>query len=166
MDQRSAGGEPSTAGVLARPILMFPVALLIGLSLDHVVLLPFPFPRESTAHWITAALAGAMLFAGILTFVAGARAFAQASTPLPTNRPTSSLVTTGIYRWSRNPIYVALLFIYVSVGLLVRSSWIMLWIIPLWLIVRYGVVSVEELYLQTRFGEDYVSYKRQVRRWL
>jgi protein-S-isoprenylcysteine O-methyltransferase Ste14 len=85
---------------------------------------------------------------------------------VPTNQPTSALVSTGVHGWSRNPIYVGLFLIYVGVGLAVRSVWALILTLPLAITIRYGVVAREEAYLERRFGDVYRDYKRRVRRWL
>src|SRR5437899_12878461 len=90
---------PRIAGVIARPILLFPAALLLGFALDHLLRLPFPISRISMVHWISAIVAGSLILIGIAVFAAGARSLSRAATPLPTNQPARALVTTGIYSW-------------------------------------------------------------------
>jgi protein-S-isoprenylcysteine O-methyltransferase Ste14 len=160
--QDSAG----SAGVVARPILLFPAALVLGFVLDHLLHLPSPIPRTSTLHWISAVVAGLLMLIGITVFAAGVRSFRRAATPLPTNKPTTALVTTGIYRWTRNPIYLAFFLAYAGIGLVVRSPWILILSVPLAVIICYGVVAREEAYLDRRFGDTYRDYKIFVRRWL
>lgn len=158
--------ESGTASVVARPILCFPLALLIGLGLDHLLPLPQLIPRAGALHSIGAVAAGAMILSGVALFVAGVRNFTRAATPVPTNRPARVLVTGGVHRWSRNPIYLGLLLLYAGVGTAVRSPWIMVLLLPLAAFIRYGVVAREEVYLERRFGEAYREYKAHVRRWL
>lgn len=164
------GGGPAIAGVIARPILMFPAALLLGFALEHLVpLLPF-IPRISLERWIGAGIAGALALIGIAIFAAGVRGFKRAETPLPTNQPVRALVTTGVYRWTRNPIYLAFFLVYCGIGLddyfVHGGPWILTFVVPLALIMRYGVVAREEAYLEQRFGNAYRDYKAHVRRWL
>jgi protein-S-isoprenylcysteine O-methyltransferase Ste14 len=157
---------PAIAGVIARPILMFPASQLLGFALERLLRLPFPFPRISLVHWVSAFIAGALIIIGIAIFTAGVRGFSRAATPLPTNQPARALVTTGIYRWTRNPIYLAFFLVYVGIGIIVRNPWILMLVLPLAVIVRYGVVAREEAYLERRFGDSYRDYKARVRRWL
>jgi protein-S-isoprenylcysteine O-methyltransferase Ste14 len=158
--------DAETAGVVARPTLLFPATLVLGFVLDHLLRFPFPIASASTLHWLSAGIAGSLILIGIAVFAAGARSFRRAATPLPTNQPASALVTTGIYRWTRNPIYVAFFLVYVGIGLVVRSPWILVLAIPLAIIIRYGVVAREEAYLERRFGDAYRAYRASVRRWL
>ena len=94
------------------------------------------------------------------------RALAQAHTAVDPRHPTTTLVTTGPFRYSRNPIYLALTLLYLGVALLVNALWIVLLVVPSVLVIRYGVIAREEAYLTRMFGEAYRQYMRQVRRWL
>src|SRR5262245_65856587 len=87
-----------TAGVIARPPLLFLAALLLGFVSDH--LLPLPFLVPSVAHWISAILAGCLILVGIGIFTASIRSFSRASTPVPSNQPTRALGTTGTHAWN------------------------------------------------------------------
>ena len=164
-DVRDDSG-PAIAGVIARPILMFPAALLLGFGLEHLLRLPSPISRIGMLHWISAAVAGSLIVIGIAVFAAGVRGFSRAATPLPTNQPARALVTTGVYRWTRNPIYLAFFLVYGCIGIAVRSPWILILALPLAVIMRYGVVAREEAYLERRFGDAYRDYRARVRRWL
>ena len=157
---------PGIAGVIARPILLFPIALLLGFALDHLLRPRFPISRISMAHWISAIIAGCLILIGIAVFTAGVRGFSHAATPLPTNQPARALVTSGVYRWTRNPIYLAFFLVYGGLGMVVRSPWILILTLPLIITIRYGVVAREETYLERRFGDSYRDYKARVRRWL
>jgi len=81
-------------------------------------------------------------------------------------KPTTALVTEGPFRYSRNPIYLALTLLYVGVALLINALWILLLVVPAVLVLRYGVIAREEAYLTRKFGEAYRQYMAQVRRWL
>jgi protein-S-isoprenylcysteine O-methyltransferase Ste14 len=160
------GSDANTARAVARPPLLFLVALLLGFVSDHLLRLPFPISRIGLAHWISAIVAGLLIFIGIAVFAAGIRNFASAETPVQGTMPTRALVTTGIHGWSRNPIYLGMFLIYIGIGLVVRSPWILILTLPLAITMRYGVVAREEAYLDRRFGDAYRDYKARVRRWL
>jgi protein-S-isoprenylcysteine O-methyltransferase Ste14 len=160
------GGDAETARAIARPPLLFLVALLLGFIADHVLPLPFPISRIGLAHWISAITAGFVIFVGIGVFVGGVRNFSGAETPVQGTMPTRALVTTGIHGWSRNPIYLGMFLIYIGIGLVVRSPWILILTVLLAVTMRYGVVAREETYLERRFGDAYRDYKARVRRWL
>jgi protein-S-isoprenylcysteine O-methyltransferase Ste14 len=160
--------DAGTAGVIARPPLLFLASLLLGFVSDHLLPLPmlFPVSRSGLVHWISATIGGSLILIGIAFFAAGIRNFASRATPVPTNEPTRALVSTGIHGWSRNPIYLGMFLVYVGIGIVVRSPWVLILALPLAITIRYGVVAREEAYLERRFGDAYRDYKARVRRWL
>lgn len=167
MDESAQRAEPpDTPGVVVRPPFLVLGALLTGAAMDHLLPLTFPISRPSPAHWISAVLAGLMVFGGAALTVAGIRNFVGAATPVPGNQPVRVLVTTGIHGWSRNPIYVGMVLFVVGIGLVTRSSWILLLALPVAITLRYGVIAREEAYLERRFGDTYRDYRARVRRWL
>jgi protein-S-isoprenylcysteine O-methyltransferase Ste14 len=153
--------DRATPGVIARPPLLFVGALLIGLIADR--LLPLPLPGTAPAHWV---IGGLLILTGLALATAGIRNFSRAETPVRSIHPTRALVTTGIHRWSRNPIYLGMFLLYAGIGLAAQSPWALILTLPLAITVRYGVVAREETYLERRFGDAYRNYKARVRRWL
>lgn len=81
-------------------------------------------------------------------------------------KPTRYMITTGLYAWSRNPIYTSLCLLTISVGLFFNNLWILLSFIPAAVLVYYSAIKKEEAYLEKKFAEDYLRYKARVRRWL
>jgi protein-S-isoprenylcysteine O-methyltransferase Ste14 len=158
--------DSGTAGAIARPPVLFLAALLLGFVMDHLLPLPPPVPGSGTAHWIGVIVAGCLILIGIAAFGTGIRNFTRAATPVQGTRRTRALVTRGIHGWSRNPIYLGMFLVYGSIGIVVRSPWILILLLPLALTIRYGVVAREEAYLERRFGKAYRDYKARVRRWL
>lgn len=154
---------PATAGVIARPIIFFPAAVLASLVLDRLLPLPASIPLEGWMAWTFGSL---LVLTGLAFFAAGVRNFSRAETPLPTNQPALVLVTTGIYQWTRNPIYLSFFLMYVGIGLVAGSPWAFTFLPPLFIFIRYGVIAREEEYLERRFGNAYIDYKLRVRRWL
>ena len=155
--------DTGTAGVIARPPLLFLAALLLGFASDRLLPLPFPVPTIDLVRWI---IAGSLILIGLTLFAAGIRNFSQARTPVPTNEPTRALVTTGTHGWTRNPIYLGMFLVYGGIGIAVRSPSILILTLPLAIAIRYGVVAREEAYLERRFGDTYRDYKARVRRWV
>jgi protein-S-isoprenylcysteine O-methyltransferase Ste14 len=76
------------------------------------------------------------------------------------------LVTAGPYRWTRNPIYIAGLTVYLGVACVINGPAPFLLLLPLGALLRSGIVLREERYLTAKFGEPYRLYKARVRRWL
>ena len=155
--------DAGTAGVIARPPLLFLGALLLGFVWDRLLPLPFRVPGTDLVHWV---LGGSLIVIGLTLAAAGIRNFSQAGTPVPGNKPTRALVTTGIHGWTRNPIYLGMFLIYGGIGIAAQSPWVLMITLPLAITIRYGVVAREEAYLEQRFGDAYRDYKARVRRWL
>jgi protein-S-isoprenylcysteine O-methyltransferase Ste14 len=146
-----------------RPPVLFLACLIIGLALDRVLPLAFLLPE---AALVRGAAGGALIVLGATFFVMGVRNFSRASTPVPSTQPARTLVTSGIHGLSRNPIYVAMFFLYVGIAVAARSPWVLVLALPLAITMRYGVVAREEAYMERRFGDAYRDYKMRVRRWL
>jgi protein-S-isoprenylcysteine O-methyltransferase Ste14 len=154
---------PGTAGVVARPPVLFLAALLLGLATDYLFPLPFAVIENDLFRWITA---GFLILTGLALGTAGIRNFSRAGTPVPTYQPVRALVTTGIHGWTRNPIYLGLFLLYGGIAIAARSSWTLLLTLPLAITIRFGVVAREEAYLERLFGDAYRDYRTRVRRWL
>ena len=120
---------------------------------------------RSDMSWWT--FAGAMLIAiGVVLAIAAITAMVRAKTSVDPYHSTTHLVTIGVFRLSRNPIYVALLLLYCGAALM-RSEWWPLVGVPglIWVMTR-GVIQREERYLERKFGDHYLAYKQRVRRWI
>jgi protein-S-isoprenylcysteine O-methyltransferase Ste14 len=166
MEMDLAGQEVTdtgTAGVIARPPLLFLAALLLGFVLDRLLPLPFPLTGSDPVHWI---IGGLVTLIGLALAAAGIRNFSRAGTPVRSIKPTRALVTTGVHGWTRNPIYLGMFLVYGGIGIAAPSPWTLILALPLAITIRYGVVAREEAYLERRFGDAYRDYKALVRRWL
>jgi protein-S-isoprenylcysteine O-methyltransferase Ste14 len=155
--------DTGTAGVIARPPVLFLAALLLGFVSDRLLPLPFPVPEAGLVRW---SIAGSLILIGLVLAAAGIRNFARAATPVPTYQPVRALVTAGIHGWTRNPIYLGMFLVYGGIGVAARSPWTLILTLPLAITIRYGVVAREEAYLERRFGDAYRDYKARVRRWV
>ena len=90
----------------------------------------------------------------------------RAGGSIPTSEPTEAIVVRGPYAWSRNPIYLSMVALQVGVGIWANSAWFFgLATLSAWLL-WWGVISREEHYLEGKFGQAYLDYKAQVRRWI
>ena len=153
--------DPSrdTAGVIAPPPLIYALPLLAGLGLQHY------WPRAVIpAAW--AGLFGPLVTALGLIGLPAVLAFRRMGTPPEPWRPSTALVLTGPYRFTRNPMYLGFTLLYLGISLWVNSLWPLLFL-PLILVVMVrGVIVREEAYLDRRFGDTYRTYRATVRRWL
>jgi protein-S-isoprenylcysteine O-methyltransferase Ste14 len=148
---------------LVRPPLLFLGGLILGPILDRVLPQPLALQGADLTHWMAG---GALIILGGAIFAAGVRNFSRAATPVPSSQPVRMLVTTGIHGLSRNPIYVGMFLIYAGIGVAAASPWILVLVLPIAIIMRYGVVAREEAYLERRFGDAYRDYRMRVHRWL
>ena len=156
---RSTLAEVANLG-LVRPPVVYLIAIVLGLVV-HVL-----WPRHIVL-WSLAASVGALLtLAAVALFIYAVRTFRAAGTPIPGNRPTTAIVRTGPYRFSRNPIYLAFSLFQLGLALWVNSLSLLLTLIPAIALMSYVVIPREERYLEARFPSEYVSYKASVRRWL
>ncbi len=154
--------RPDIPGVIAPPPLLFAGMLALGLAIQHAV----PAARTGLPRRSRVALGGGLLFAaGALAAAALAR-FRQAGTPVEPWHPSTALVTGGVYRFTRNPLYVAMSLIYTGLALFADSAAALSLFPPLVAIVRYGVIGREERYLEAKFGGAYRAYRATVRRWV
>jgi protein-S-isoprenylcysteine O-methyltransferase Ste14 len=108
----------------------------------------------------------ALVLVAVALFISSVRAFRKAGTPVPGNRPTTTIVRTGPYRFSRNPVYVAFTIFQVGLAIWINSLALLLAVLPALALMMLVVISREERYLEARFPADYLPYKRAVRRWL
>ena len=143
-----------------RPPLVYLATILIGLGLHRARPLPLPAGR-----WLAASGAG-LIVAAILLFGSAVMRFRAAGTPVPARKPTTAIVTTGPYRLTRNPIYLAFSLLQLGIALWVGSWWLLATLALACALMDRVVVPREERYLEARFGEQYRHYKGSVRRWL
>ena len=90
----------------------------------------------------------------------------RAGTNIRPDQPTLAIVSDGPFRFTRNPLYLALTGLYVGITLLVDALWPLLLLIPALAVLQWGVVAREERYWESKFGGPYRVYKSRVRRWV
>jgi protein-S-isoprenylcysteine O-methyltransferase Ste14 len=155
-----SGDDPDKAQVIALPLLIVAAALALGL-LFHF-LWPLRFLSRTEALW----LGGLLIAVSIAIGLGAVSQLVKAKTALDVRKPTMKIVTRGVYRLSRNPIYLSMILLLLGIALCVDSLWILLFAIPLAVILQKGVIEPEERYLEQKFGEKYLRYKATVRRWI
>ena len=150
-----------TAQVIIRPPLAWGLAVIAGLALNWLVPLPF-LPVDLPAGWL-----GAMVFVlAVALFAWAIVTMTRVGSNVPTNRPTTTIVEAGPYRFTRNPIYLGVFLGLIGLAIAFDNLWLLLMLVPFALVVRYGVVAREEAYLERKFGDVYRGYRSRVRRWL
>ena len=152
----------ANAGVRYPPPLLYVAGLAAAWLLDRAwplrMAIGSPAVRTAGAWLFLLVWLGMMLWA-LATF-RGAR------TTMVPNRPATSLATNGPYRVTRNPMYVSLVALYVSVAILLNSWWPFMLLPLVVLAVQRFVIAREERYLASAFPVDYPAYCLRVRRWL
>jgi len=140
---------------------MIAVVSIIAMIVLHVVVpiatvVPAPF-----------SYGGAFLLATGATMIAWSRrAFQAAGTPIKPFSESTALIRHGLYRWSRNPMYVGAVLLLTGVAILLGSVAPLLVVIAFFALLQEGFVRPEERLLEETFGEPYRAYRRSVRRWL
>jgi protein-S-isoprenylcysteine O-methyltransferase Ste14 len=156
MDNRA-----DSAQVAIRPPLAWGLAVIAGLALNWLMPLSF-LPADLPARWL-----GAMVFVLALALFAWAIVtITRAGSNVPTNLPTTTIVETGPYRFTRNPIYLSMFLGLMGLAIAFDNLWLLMMLAPFALVIRYGVVAREEAYLERKFGDVYRGYRSRVRRWL
>jgi protein-S-isoprenylcysteine O-methyltransferase Ste14 len=152
------------AGVRVPPPLIFLCLVVIGPLLDH----PLGLAPLDIARPIQIALVLILVAGGLAFVLAAMRRFARAGTRVEPWAPSSAIVSDGIYRFTRNPMYVgmALVMLGLGLGLGIGSPMSLAMDGVALLIVDRFVIRREEAYLEAKFGADYRDYRSRVRRWL
>ena len=160
--------DPMSPTAVARGARVFPIpppvyyagAFATGMFLQGAV--PLDIPGRPASALVGAAL----LVAGLALDAAGVAAVIAHRTTIVPHRPVAKLITSGIYRLSRNPMYTGLA-IMVAGGALLAGTWWPLVLLPMALLaVRELAIEPEETYLAERYGSVYADYRLRVRRWL
>ena len=155
--------SPDRANVIAPPPLIALAAIVFGLLLDGLFpayVLAVALPRGEHR------LVGAVLMrASICLAVPAVLAFRHAGTHVEPWKPASALVTDGIFRFVRNPMYVAMIIFVAGLAILTASDWMLVMCIPLAFTLHVGVVRREERYLDAKFGGAYRRYCESVPRY-
>lgn len=146
--------------VVVLPPLLYAAGLVAGLILE------FLWRTHLAGPPVRFALGSALVALGGFVGFIGVRAFQRAGTNVEVYRPSTSLVVTGPFRYTRNPIYVGLTSAYVGAAFLADSVWVLILVVPIVLITHFGVILREERYLASKFGAAYHDYMRSARRWL
>jgi protein-S-isoprenylcysteine O-methyltransferase Ste14 len=162
MSQPAPDLDVKTAGVVVPPPLIYAGVLAAALLLDWLIGGPV-----TGIGWTPRLVVGAVLIvAGFAIPLAASAQFRVAGTEVRPWRPSTALVTHGVYRYTRNPMYLGLTLIFAGIALLADSVITLVALVPLLVVIHYAVIRREEHYLEITFGETYRDYKRRVRRWI
>jgi len=149
-------------GVHVPPPLVYAAGFLAGWLVDRL----HPLRITTTLGNGRVIIAGVCFVVWLALMLAAFTTFGRAkTTPFP-NRPASALVTSGPYRFTRNPMYLSLIALYVGLTLMLNSWWPLMMLPLVLVIIDRAVIAREERYLTDAFPADYPAYQRRVRRWL
>lgn len=154
------GSDRHGPGIRLHPPIIYAISILAGIGLNNLWPLAMPAGLHGKLYG-GIILALAMAIAGWALF-----GFHAARTDVRPDRPDTALITAGLYRYTRNPLYIVLSLVQVTAAVWLNNLWILL-LLPLSItvITRYAIAR-EERYLEKVFGQDYLDYKKRVRRWL
>ncbi len=149
-------------GIYIPPPLVYLAVFLLSLLLQHLL----PLSKSFFSSRIVNVMGLFFALAGFCLGLPAIIQFFRTGNTVVTVKPASSLQTTGIYTWSRNPMYLCLLLLYLGAGLVFGNWWTLIFLFPLIVIVQVYLIRREEIYLEHTFGQAYLDYKKKVRRWL
>jgi protein-S-isoprenylcysteine O-methyltransferase Ste14 len=151
----------ATSGVRFPPPLYFLIPLVLSVATEYL------FHSQHLLPPLIAACVGAAFIAVAVAFIASARVtmMRAGTSPIPF-KPTTALVTGGPYRFTRNPMYVGMTLMYAGIAVWTQAIWAFVYLPIVLLAIRRLVIAREERYLTEKFGEVYLSYCKQVRRWI
>jgi protein-S-isoprenylcysteine O-methyltransferase Ste14 len=152
--------ERDTAGVIAPPPLIYLGGLALGFGLEALL------PGSSVPGAVQWIAGGLSVVAGLALLASFNTLFNRRGTAVEPWKPTTAIVTSGPYRFTRNPAYLGMALVYVGIALLADALWVLVPLPLVLALIDRGVIAREERYLERKFGEEYMAYRRRVRRWL
>ena len=152
--------DPKGAAVRFPPPLIFLILLLVGAGVDYL----WPVGLGVPAAFEVVGIAIVLLGIAVAILVNGD--FKRKGTAIEPWKPTTHLVTSGVYAWSRNPIYIGFCLFNGGIGISSNSLWIFISFVPAAVLLYFFVIVREEAYLEKKFGDEYLAYKKKVRRWI
>ena len=158
--QDHKGQEPVNPRIFPLPPIVLLLFIAAGIGLQRLVPIGGGEPAAESVIAGNALMAIAFVIA-----ILGAREMMKARTTIHPGGSASALVTSGIYRGTRNPMYLSFLFFIIGLGLAVANPWMILLAPLLFVYVQERIIKREEGYLTQRFGPEYLAYKQRVRRW-
>jgi len=152
--------RPDNPGVIAFPPLIWLVNAVISVLVHLFVQIPI------MRYGICLVCGIVFIILAPTLALSAFRTMKSAGTNVHPSEPALTIVRGGPFRFTRNPLYLALCLLKIALGFFLNDWITLLFVVPLTVIFHYGVVLREERYLTAKFGESYLQYKREVRRWI
>jgi protein-S-isoprenylcysteine O-methyltransferase Ste14 len=152
--------RPDNPGVIAFPPLIWLVNAVISVLVHLFVQIPI------IRYGICLVCGIVFIILAPTLALSAFRTMKSAGTNVHPSEPALTIVRGGPFRFTRNPLYLALCLLQIALGFFLNDWITLLFVVPLTVIFHYGVVLREERYLTAKFGESYLQYKREVRRWI
>lgn len=111
-------------------------------------------------------LSGLLFFIGIIILFFAKYSLRKNTVRAVSDNASNALVTGGIFKYSRNPIYLSMMIMLAGAGLIFNNLWIIILIFPLSMAIYRMLILSEEIRLTAQFGNEYIHYMKSVRRWL
>lgn len=141
------------------PIYLLGTIILMYLLNDWFEVLSFQYRGLDIAGSL-------LIICGLFIDVWAAGLFKKSGTPVIPFHKSTALVIEGPFKFSRNPMYLGMVLIQLGIAGILGNPLTLIPIGLFVLIIRVRFINGEEQFLETIFGEDYLSYKKTVRRWL
>lgn len=148
------------AGVIAPAPVLYGVAFAVGFTAEIIA------PTQLLSFPVSAWLGFSFIVVAIALVVSAFKALTQAHTAFDARKSTTKIVTTGAFRFSRNPTYLSLTLLLIGIAFAISSLWVLVSVVPAVAATQWGVILREERYLKEKFGARYSGYASKVRRWL
>lgn len=159
-ENKSSDNASDNAGIRVPPPLIFVGFLLVGLGYDS------PWFEGGMAELGMTVAGGVLAALGFTLILISAPRHKEAGTNVEPWKPTTTIITTGVYGYSRNPIYLGMALTHGGLAICGGSMAALATLVLSILVIQSYVIAREERYLEAKFGKVYSDYKETVRRWI
>jgi len=154
--------DTAVANMIAHPMKIFSIILLGGIIVQSF----YPIGFLPDSWFVRVALGSVFFIYAILLGYSAKQVMGQAKTSVKPQEETTTIISEGPFRYTRNPLYLTLFLLHFTFAVILNSVWILAATFVLIVVIHFGVVLPEEKYLERKFGYRYLAYKQNVRRWL
>jgi protein-S-isoprenylcysteine O-methyltransferase Ste14 len=158
--ETEAREDKKGAGVKFPPPLVLLLAIAAGFVVDYL------YPVSLGVPAALQIIGAPVLVLGVALPILLSLSFRRVKTNIEPWKPTNVIITTGIYGYSRNPIYLGFCLISLGIGIWSNKLWLLMSTPIVGILIYFIAIRKEELYLESKFGDQYRQYKASVRRWI